>query len=162
MDPASEARRLLEALGAAGGMAAFAESCTAEALTEIPGSSSCFWGGAVAYSNGAKASLLGVDPALIEAEGAVSGACALAMARGALEAGGAEFALAITGIAGPGGGSPDKPVGTVWIATGSRRLGLEARLLRLAGSRREIRERAAAEALGSLADHARRWKGERD
>lgn len=163
MDPAREAERLVGALAASGQMAAFAESCTgglaAEAITRIPGSSEVFWGGVVTYSNESKEALLGVDPGIIEANGAVSGECALAMAEGVLGAGSAEFALAITGIAGPGGGSPEKPVGTVWIAAGSRRLGAEAKLLRLSGDRGAIRAEAAAEALECLEAHVRRWIG---
>ena len=96
---------------------ATAESCTAglvaARLTDLPGSSDYVAGGVVAYSNEAKIQLLGVDPALIEAHGAVSEPVAEAMAAGALQRFGADTAVAITGIAGPGGGTPEKPVGTV-------------------------------------------------
>ncbi len=101
----------------AGRRIATAESCTAgllaARLTDRPGSSEYVMGGVVSYSNDAKAELLGVDPALIEAHGAVSEPVAEAMAAGALKRFGADTAVAITGIAGPGGGTPEKPVGTV-------------------------------------------------
>lgn len=99
---------------------AVAESCTggwiAKYLTDRPGSSAWFEYGFVTYGNNAKAELLGVDPALIESAGAVSEAVAIAMAQGAARRAGAEFAVAVTGIAGPEGGTSDKPVGTVWLA----------------------------------------------
>ena len=101
----------------AGRRIATAESCTggllAARLTDRPGSSAYVAGGVVAYANEAKTELLGVDPALIEAHGAVSEPVAEAMAAGALHRFGADTAVAITGIAGPGGGTEDKPVGTV-------------------------------------------------
>ena len=97
-----------------------AESCTgglvAACLTEIPGSSAVLERGFVVYSNGAKADLLDVPISLIERYGAVSAEVARAMAVGALEQSGADIAVAVTGVAGPGGGSPEKPVGTVHIA----------------------------------------------
>ncbi|HPD98484.1 MAG TPA: CinA family protein, partial [Synergistales bacterium] len=96
-----------------------AESCTGglagALLTESEGSSRAFVGGAVCYSNEAKIRVLGVDPGIIERFGAVSGECALAMARGAKKLFGADVAGAITGVAGPGGGSKIKPVGLVWF-----------------------------------------------
>jgi nicotinamide-nucleotide amidase len=96
-----------------------AESCTggmlSAALTEIPGSSAWFQRGAITYSNTAKSALLGVPSALIEAHGAVSEACVIAMARGALAQDGANVAVSISGVAGPDGATADKPVGTVWI-----------------------------------------------
>ena len=99
---------------------ATAESCTggliAGACTDLTGSSDWFERGFVTYSNAAKSELLGVDPGLIAAQGAVSAEVAEAMVRGALAHSPAEVALAVTGIAGPGGGSVDKPVGTVWLA----------------------------------------------
>jgi competence/damage-inducible protein CinA-like protein len=99
---------------------ATAESCTggliAERITDVPGSSNYFRGGVVAYSNEAKASLLGVPTALIEAHGAVSEPVIRAMAEGARERFGSDFAVATSGISGPDGGTPEKPVGLVWIA----------------------------------------------
>ena len=98
-----------------------AESCTgglvAAVLTEVAGSSDVFERGYVTYSNAAKAEALGVEPALIAAHGAVSEEVARAMAAGALTASEAELSVAVTGVAGPGGGSVEKPVGLVWFAT---------------------------------------------
>ena len=111
--------RLAARLIAQGRTMAAAESCTggwiAKCCTDLPGSSAWFERGFVTYSNAAKRDLLGVDPALIEASGAVSEAVARVMAEGALLHGEASAALAVTGIAGPDGGTPDKPVGTVWF-----------------------------------------------
>lgn len=111
------ARKVIDANRACGRRIAVAESCTgglvAAALTEIPGSSDVVGLSFVTYSNEAKVSMLGVSLELIETFGAVSIAVAWAMARGALEASGADTAVAITGVAGPGGGSDKKPVGTV-------------------------------------------------
>ena len=114
------ARRVVEENAAAGRKVALAESCTgglvAAALTEIPGSSSVLDRSFVTYSNEAKQELLGVERDIIEAFGSVSVACVYAMARGALERSDADVAVAISGIAGPGGGSEAKPVGTVVFA----------------------------------------------
>lgn len=108
---------------------ATAESCTggliAERITDVPGSSDYFNGGVVAYSNEAKASLLGVPAALIEKHGAVSEPVARAMAEGAREKFGSDFAVATTGISGPSGGTPEKPVGLVWIALSIGKLASE-------------------------------------
>lgn len=114
------ARKVVEANRAAGRKIALAESCTgglvSAALTEIPGSSDVFESGYVTYSNDAKLQTLGVSLDVLETFGAVSIAVAWAMARGALERSGADIAVAITGIAGPDGGSEKKPVGTVVFA----------------------------------------------
>lgn len=103
-------------------MLATAESCTggmiAAACTDLAGSSDWFERGFVTYSNAAKTDLLGVDPQLIAAHGAVSEPVARAMAQGALHRSQAQFSIAVTGIAGPSGGSAEKPVGTVWFAWG--------------------------------------------
>lgn len=124
-----------------------AESCSggllAARITDLPGASSYFAGGVVPYSNGAKAELLGVDPALIEAHGAVSPEVAEAMSAGALERFGADVAVSITGIAGPDGGSDDKPVGYVCFHA---RLAGGASIARdpvIPGGREDIRERSA-------------------
>ena len=122
--PETEVARLVQALAAKllsrGWMLATAESCTggliAAACTDLAGSSSWFERGFVTYSNAAKAQMLGVDAALIAQHGAVSEPVARAMAQGALRRAHAQVALAVTGVAGPGGGSADKPVGTVWFA----------------------------------------------
>jgi len=127
-----------------------AESCTGglvgARLTAIPGSSEAYAGGVVCYSNRLKIELLGVPRPLMEEHGAVSEAVALAMAEGARDRLGCDLAAAVTGIAGPGGGSAEKPVGTVWIALADA-AGSAARHIVFAGSRQEIRERAAQTAL---------------
>lgn len=139
----------------AGRRIATAESCTAgllaARLTERPGSSDYVAGGVVAYSNEAKAALLGVDPALIAANGAVSEPVAEAMAAGALQHFGADTAVAITGIAGPGGGTAEKPVGTVCFTVMQDGDGPTlTRTLRLPGNRSDIRERSTTVAMHLL------------
>lgn len=120
LDLIDRAAALLEACRSRSLRVATAESCTgglvAALLTEIPGSSDVFDRGFVTYSNAAKAELLGVPAALIEAHGAVSETVARAMAEGALRHSTADRAVSITGVAGPGGGTADKPVGLVWFA----------------------------------------------
>jgi nicotinamide-nucleotide amidase len=133
---------------------ATAESCTAgilaTRLTERPGSSAYVMGGVVAYSNEAKVELLGVDPALIERHGAVSEPVAEAMAEGALVRFDADTAVSITGIAGPDGGTEEKPVGTVcWSVRLSDGRGI-TRTVRLPGDRADIRERSATVAMHLL------------
>jgi nicotinamide-nucleotide amidase len=123
-DAEAETARLVQSLAtqllARGWMLATAESCTggliAAACTDLAGSSTWFERGFVTYSNAAKAQMLGIDAALIAQHGAVSEPVARAMAQGALQHAHAQLALAVTGVAGPGGGSADKPVGTVWFA----------------------------------------------
>ncbi|HEV2290614.1 MAG TPA: nicotinamide-nucleotide amidohydrolase family protein, partial [Gemmatimonadales bacterium] len=137
---------LLDALRAAGVGLAVAESCTGgllgARLTTIPGSSTVFQGGVIAYDNAVKRRELGVPAELIERHGAVSEEVARAMARGARERFGTEAAIAITGIAGPGGGTDEKPVGTVWFSVSLR--GHEETVRHVVfGDRDEIRERAA-------------------
>lgn len=137
--------------------AATAESCTgglvAEKLTNVPGASEVFGFGFVTYAEQAKSRLLGVDPALIERCNVVSGPVAVAMARGALQASGADLAVGITGLAGPGGALPGKPVGTVYLAGADARSG-RAHLMRLElggyQERAVIRTRAALYALDLL------------
>jgi len=118
------ARAVIATFVETGQMVATAESCTggliAGALTEIAGSSAVVDRGFVTYSNRAKVEMLGVDPATLDAFGAVSRQVALEMAEGALAHSQADVAVAVTGIAGPGGGSPDKPVGLVHLAAAGR------------------------------------------
>ena len=133
---------------------ATAESCTggllAARLTDRPGSSAYLAGGLVAYANEAKTDLLGVDSELIDAHGAVSEPVAEAMADGALRRFGADTAVAITGIAGPGGGTQDKPVGTVCITVALADGGYSTRTLQLPGGRTDIRERSTTVAMHLL------------
>ncbi|MEA3057423.1 MAG: nicotinamide-nucleotide amidase [Sphingomonadales bacterium] len=120
----NKAREVVEANRAAGRRVAVAESCTgglvSAALTEIPGSSDVFEAGYITYSNAAKLAQLKVSEDVVDTFGAVSVATAWAMARGALAASDADVAVAITGIAGPGGGTAQKPVGTVVFARAER------------------------------------------
>jgi nicotinamide-nucleotide amidase len=136
-------------------MLATAESCTgglvAGAITDIAGSSGWFERGFVTYSNRAKIEQLGVDPDIIARHGAVSEPTVKAMAEGALAASGAQWAVAVTGIAGPAGGSPDKPVGTVWFAWAGPQ-GVEALHRRLDGDRAAVRSASVAIALQGLVD----------
>jgi nicotinamide-nucleotide amidase len=134
---------------------ATAESCTggliAAACTELPGSSDWFERGFVTYSNAAKHELLGVDPQAIANEGAVSESVARAMAKGALARAPVAWSIAVTGIAGPGGAVPGKPVGTVWLAIaggGTTR----AERLQLSGDRAAIRADSVLRALLALRD----------
>lgn len=139
---------------------ATAESCTggliAKLITDVAGSSQWFERGLVTYSNAAKTDLLGVPPAIFETDGAVSEACALAMARGLLAMTPADYGVAVTGIAGPGGGTREKPVGTVWIAWARRGGVVEARKFRFKGGRAGIRQRSADAALAGLVSRVRR------
>ena len=151
---APHVQRLADALRARGWRLAAAESCTggliAAACTSVAGSSDWFERGFVTYSNAAKAESLGVDPALIAAHGAVSEPVARAMAEGALAHSRADLAVAVTGIAGPGGGSADKPVGTVWLALARHGAATLAERLQLPGDRTAVRERTVERALDGL------------
>jgi nicotinamide-nucleotide amidase len=146
--------RLAAALAARGATIAAAESCTggmiAAACTSRAGSSAWFERGVVTYSNRAKSDLLGVARSLLDAHGAVSAEVARAMAEGALAHSPARFSVAVTGIAGPDGGTPAKPVGTVWIATAARGAGAEATLLQASGDRAAVREQSVVRALELL------------
>jgi nicotinamide-nucleotide amidase len=150
-----QAKRVLDLARARGLRVATAESCTAglvaAALTEIAGSSDVVDCGFVTYSNGAKQAMLGVPGATLKRHGAVSGETARAMAAGALKKSQADIAVAITGIAGPGGGSKQKPVGLVYFAA-ARRRGRRLARRRLFGNigRSRVRLRSVAEALGLL------------
>ena len=129
---------------------AVAESCTggmlAERLTNVPGSSSYFLGGVVCYSNELKTSLVGVPPELIESKGAVSPEVAMALADGIRKRTGATLGVGVTGIAGPSGGSPEKPVGLVHLAIADER-GPRENVARFPGDRDRIRIQAAQTAL---------------
>lgn len=159
-DLAALVQQVAQALVAKGWMLATAESCTggliAATCTDLAGSSAWFDRGAVTYSNEAKADLLGVPPELIAQHGAVSEPVARAMAEGLLQRSKAHITVAVTGIAGPGGGTPGKPVGTVWLAWAWRDAsteqasGTQAMLLRLAGERRAIRLATVRAALGQV------------
>ncbi len=132
---------------------ATAESCTgglmAGRLTDLAGSSAYVLGGLVVYSNEAKTELAGVPGSLIEAHGAVSPEVAAALAAGARERYGADIGIGITGLAGPGGGTPEKPVGTVCLSVGTADDAIE-RAVRLPGSRRDVRDRTTTVALHML------------
>jgi nicotinamide-nucleotide amidase len=130
---------------------ATAESCTggwiAKVLTDMPGSSAWFEYGFVSYGNNAKTTMLGVNPVLIEKYGAVSAEVAEAMVTGALAVSGAQLALAVTGIAGPEGGTPDKPVGTVWCAFAAAGRGVVSDCKHFAGDRDTVRRQTVSTAL---------------
>lgn len=139
---------VVETLKAAGSQVAGAESCTggyiAKLLTDIPGSSAFFWGAQVTYANSAKESLLSIEPAILETYGAVSEETVRAMVRSMLYASQADVCYAVSGIAGPEGGTPEKPVGTVWVAIGDRSRGIEAvKLCFHAYTRDSVRRRSS-------------------
>jgi nicotinamide-nucleotide amidase len=142
---------LSELLKERGWRIALAESCSggliAKMLTDIPGSSGIFWGSVVSYSNEAKRSFLGVAEGLLETAGAASAEAAAAMSEGLLERTPVEVALAITGIAGPDGGSPDKPVGTVWISARTREGDHLCREFHFRGRREAVRRRSSVAAM---------------
>lgn len=151
-------------LTAAGKSIATAESCTggwvAKALTDIAGSSACFAYGIVSYSNGAKESVLGVQPATLEAHGAVSEPVVREMAEGALRLSGADLAVAVSGVAGPGGGTAEKPVGLVWFAWARRHDGdcdVYAEQRRFDGDRAAIRRQSVETALAGARDRLKQY-----
>ena len=131
-----------------------AESCTggwvAQCVTAIAGSSAWFERGFVTYSNDAKCEILGVEAATLERHGAVSEASAASMALGALRHGHADWSLAITGVAGPDGGLPGKPVGTVWFAWADTHGRLETEVRHFAGDRQSVRAGAVEHALRGI------------
>ena len=143
-----------QALSARRWLLALAESCTggwiAKVLTDVPGSSGWFERGFVTYSNAAKVELLGVPQAILDAHGAVSRETVNAMAAGALTHSRADLALAVSGIAGPDGGSPDKPVGTVWLAWARRGRPGHSRCHSFQGDREAVRRQAVVAALEGL------------
>ena len=154
----SAASDLVTALLAAGKTVAAAESCTggwvAKAITDIAGSSGCFSYGIVSYSNEAKEALLDVDAATLKEHGAVSEATVREMVAGVLELSGADLAVAISGVAGPGGGTPDKPAGTVWFSWASRSsrggVSVETALHHLGGDREAVRRQSVVLALDGV------------
>lgn len=154
-DPELEAFavRLGEALLARHAQVATAESCTggwiAKALTDVPGSSQWFGAGLVSYSDRAKTELLGVPADLIETHGAVSEPVVRAMVDGCLQRTHAEVGVAVSGVAGPDGGSADKPVGTVWFAFATPS-GIDSERCRFDGGREVVRRQTVAHALAGL------------
>ncbi len=131
----------------------FAESCTggmiASSVTDVPGASAVFLGSAVTYSNEAKIKILGVGPDIIVEHGAVSAECAEKMAEGARRIFGSDVALSVTGIAGPDGGSEEKPVGTVWFGISAKDATVTFKR-KFSGERADIRSSAVKEALTSI------------
>ena len=145
---------LVSELTAAGRTVATAESCTggwiAKALTDVAGSSACFGFGVVSYSNEAKASMLGVHATTLERHGAVSEDVVLEMVSGVRSKSGADYAVAVSGIAGPDGGTEEKPVGTVWFAFAGPNGGAIAELRRFDGDRASVRRQTVVYALQKL------------
>ena len=130
-----------------------AESCTggtiSQLITSIPGSSEYFLGGVTSYANSVKTGVLGVPAEIIEKHGAVSSECVAAMAEGVRKLTGSDYSVATSGIAGPGGGTPEKPVGTVWVGVSSQK-GTETYKVQYKGDRKRNIERSAAYALNSI------------
>lgn len=153
MELAAQVGELLKSHGL---MLATAESCTgggvARAITEVAGSSAWFERGFITYSNLAKQQMLGVRENTLRQYGAVSEMTVREMVAGALQHSAAQVALAVSGIAGPGGGTPDKPVGTVWFAWGSRQGEILAQRRQLDGNRAEVRIQAVRIALRGVVD----------
>ncbi len=154
---AALAARPKETACAAHPPAATAESCTggliAGAITAVPGSSECFYGGVVSYDNSVKQDVLGVPGSVLKTVGAVSEACARAMAEGSRRLIGTDLAVSVTGIAGPDGGSAEKPVGTVWFGLASAD-GTTAEMRRFDGDRAAVRAQTVIHALELLLDAA--------
>ena len=151
---AALAADVVDRLREAGLQFATAESCTggwiAKSLTDIPGSSDVMGYGVVSYSNEAKQSLLGVGAETLEVHGAVSEATVIEMATGILELSGADLAVAVSGVAGPGGGSEEKPVGTVWFGWSRRagdRIESDAERMLFDGGRDDVRRQTVQYAL---------------
>ena len=144
-------RLLAERAVARGLRVATAESCTggllAKVITDLPGASAYYNGGLVAYSNDFKVHHLGVDPGALERHGAVSRVVALQMARGACRAYSADVAMAVTGVAGPDGGSAEKPVGTVWLAAARSGAASAVKVRHFGGDRAAVRRSSVAAVL---------------
>lgn len=151
------AKKLVDILSEKGLRIASAESCTggmvSAAITAAPGASSVFDGTVVSYSNGVKNTLLGVPQEVLDTHGAVSAQCAEAMAEGVRSLMSADIGISLTGIAGPGGGTPEKPVGTVYLGISSKH-GVLSRLLTLSGDRDEVRKHSVLAALSAATDEA--------
>lgn len=149
------ALRVIEIFREKGLSLALAESCTggmiAETITNVAGASDIFYGSAVTYVNGAKEHILGVARETLEKHGAVSSECAEEMACGARRVYGADVAMSVTGIAGPGGGSEGKPVGTVWFGLATKD-GAETFRRRFDGDRAAVRRQTVEEVLRRLAE----------
>ena len=149
------ASRVIEIFRAKGLSLALAESCTggmiAETITNVAGASDIFYGSAVTYVNSAKEHILGVAHETLEKHGAVSSECAEEMACGARSVYGADVAMSVTGIAGPGGGSEGKPVGTVWFGLATKD-GAETFRRRFDGDRAAVRRQTVEEVLRRLAE----------
>ena len=147
------AARVVAAMAVKGKTCATAESCTGGgvgfAITSVAGSSAVYLGGVVSYSNSVKASLLGVSTETLASVGAVSSEVAGQMAAGARRVTGADFAVSLTGIAGPGGGSAEKPVGLVWFGLATPN-GVETESRVFSGDRAQVRAAAVEHALGLL------------
>ena len=153
------AQALVNELSDAGKAVATAESCTggwvAKAITDIPGSSACFSYGIVSYSNGAKESMLGLQTQMFVDQGAVSEEVVQEMAKGVLNLSGADISVAVSGVAGPDGGSEEKPVGTVWLAWAVRhgsKIETDTSLHHFDGDRDAIRELTVVHALQGVLD----------
>ena len=147
------AENLVALLKARGLTCATAESCTGggvgSALTAVPGSSAVFWGGIISYDNSVKENVLGVPKTVLETVGAVSADCAAAMAEGARRLLKTDLAVSLTGIAGPDGGSAEKPVGLVWFGLATPQ-GVRTERAIFRGNRAGIRANAVEHALGML------------
>ncbi|MEA4863437.1 MAG: CinA family protein [Victivallaceae bacterium] len=149
----SEAEKLLKLLEKHGWSLATAESCTggmaASDIVDVPGASEVYKGGVVAYANEAKVRALGVREDILEEYGAVSAECAKAMAQGARSRFAADCAFSTTGVAGPAGGTPDKPVGTVWIAAATP-VSFRMEQKHFEGTRQSVRRMAVDRAISLL------------
>ena len=156
------ALRLGEALSARGWLLGCAESCTggllSSVLTDAPGASAWFAGAVVAYANGVKRDVLGVSQAVLDAKGAVSRESVLSMARGARGVLHADTAIAVSGIAGPSGGTPQKPVGTVWMAWEGPDF-TDVQRFQFAGDRLSVKRLAVAAAMEGLLSRALQTTG---
>lgn len=150
----AQAESIIRRARAAGAAVALAESCTAglaaDLLARIPGASEVLWGSFVCYTPDAKIRMLGIEPELLRAFGLVSRETAMSMAAGALERSGADLAISITGLAGPGGDGSGIPLGTIWIGSAYRGREPRAAVYQYQGTRNEIRRMAACGALDAL------------